>query len=143
MGTTFTRWTLLIPIGAMLACSTSSQQAGTGAGVGPTKEAAVNHTYTVPAGEFIRLPLEGGATYQAELNGTGFRLQVRPVDPGMQAPLVEELVPGVGASGTVIFTVKPRVDGIYEFRSIAGDPTRPMTLRLTLAESPAQDSTKH
>lgn len=133
MRKTFFRWTLMIPLATLVACSSSNQQAGTGAGagVGPDKDQAVVHTYTVPAGEFIRIPLEGGATYRVELDGTGFRLLVKPVEPGTQVPLVEELVPGVGAAGTMIYSLKPRADGVYEIRSIAGDPTRPMTLRIT------------
>ncbi|MEP7325738.1 MAG: hypothetical protein ABI836_07310 [Gemmatimonadota bacterium] len=126
----FARWTLLIPLAAAVACSSSSRQSGTGAGVGPEKDQALVHTYTVPAGEFIRIPLEGNATYRVELSGTGFRLGIKPVEPGAQAPLVQELVPGVGASGSIIYTVRPRSDGVYEIRSIAGDPTQPLTLRI-------------
>jgi hypothetical protein len=44
----------------------------------------------------------------------------------------------VGASGTAIFSVKPRVDGVYEFRSLAGDPARPMTLRITRERNTAK-----
>ncbi len=129
----FARWTLLIPLAVAVACSPSSQQAGTGAGVGPEKDQALVHTYTVPAGEFIRIPLKGNATYRVELSGTGFRLGIKPVEPGTQAPLIEELVPGVGASGSMIYSLKPRADGVYEIRSIAGDPTQPMTLRIERA----------
>lgn len=145
MRTAFTRWALLLPLGAVLACSSSSStpdQTGTGAGVAPEKDQTVTHTYTVPSGEFVRVPLEGGATYRAELDGTGFRLEVRPVESGTQAPLVEELVPGVGASGSTLYTVKPRADGVYEFRSLAGDAGRPTTLRITREPGPAEKTQK-
>lgn len=142
MRSVITRWALLVPLGAMLACSSSSstpEQTGTGAGVAPVKDETISHTYTVPSGEFVRIPLEGGATYRVELEGTGFRIGVRPVEAGTQDPLIEELVPGVGASGASVFTVKPRADGVYEFRSIAGDPARPMTMRLTREPGPTED----
>lgn len=135
----FARWTLLIPLAAAVACSSSSPQSGTGAGVGPAKNEAIFHTYTVPAGEFIRVPLESGATYRFELDGTGFQLGITPLEPGTQPPLVEQLVPGVGASGTVLYTVKPRADGVYQIRSIGGDPTQPLTLRITRETGPAKD----
>lgn len=135
---TLTRWTLLVPF-ALAACSSASQQSGTGAGMSPDKDGGVYHTYTVPAGEFIRVPLEGGATYRVELDGTGFRLRIEPMEPGTQPPLVEEFVPGVGASGTVIYTVKPRADGVYQVRSVSGDPTQPVTLHITRVTGPSKE----
>lgn len=132
------RWALLIPLGFAVGCSSASQQDTMATTAAPAAEQAVTHTYTVASGEFVRIPLEGGATYRAELDGSGFRLQVRPVESGTQDPLVQELVPGLGASGTSIFSVKPRVDGVYEFRSLAGDPARPMTLRLTRERNTAK-----
>lgn len=132
------RWALLIPLGLALGCSSSSQQDTMATTPAPVEEQSVTYTYSIPSGEFVRVPLEGGATYRAELDGSGFRLQVRPVESGTQDPLVQELVPGVGASGTAIFSVKPRVDGVYEFRSLAGDPARPMTLRLTRERNTAK-----
>jgi hypothetical protein len=138
MNNRFARWTLLIPLAAAVACSSASQS-GIGAGMAPAKDEAVSHTYTVPSGEFIRVSLENGATYRFELDGTGFRLGITPMEPGTQPPLVEQLVPGVGASGTVIYTVKPRADGVYQIRSLAGDPTQPMTLHITREVGPAKD----
>ena len=137
MRTAISRWALLIPLGLAVGCSSSSPQ-DTATTPAPVGDQEVTHTYTVASGEFVRIPLEGGATYRAELDGSGFRLQVRPAESGTQSPLVEELVPGVGASGTSIFSVKPRVDGVYEFRSLAGDPARPMTLRLTRERNSAK-----
>lgn len=136
MNNRFARWTLIIPLAAAVACSSSSQQSGVGAGVGPAEDPGVFHTYTVPAGEFIRVPLEAGATYRFELDGTGFRIGITPMEPGTQSPLVEELVPGVGASGTVLYTVKPRADGVYQIRSLGGDPSQPMTLHITRETGP-------
>jgi hypothetical protein len=134
MNNRFARWTLLIPLAAAVACSSSSQS-GMGVGVAPATD-EVSHTYTVPAGEFVRVPLESGATYRFELDGTGFRLKISPMEPGTQPPLVEEFVPGVGASGTVIYNVKPRADGVYQISSIAGDPTQPMTLHISRVTGP-------
>ena len=144
MRTVFPRWALILPLGVMLACSSSSQQdeTATGAGVAPVKDDAITHTYTMSRGEFIRVPLEGGATYRVELDGTGMRIEVRPVESGMQAPLVEEMVPGVGASGSTLYTVRPSVDGVYEFRSIAGDPARPVKVTVTREPGPAEKMPK-
>jgi hypothetical protein len=91
----------------------------------------LDHTYSLPAGETARLFLAGGATYRAEINTTGIRLELRPVDQSLQAPLVEEFLAGTGAGGTTVFTIRPRQDGEYEIRSIGGDPTSSVTVRVT------------
>jgi hypothetical protein len=90
----------------------------------------LDQTFSIPVGEFSRVFLAGGTTYRAELEGTGIRLQVRPIDPGMQAPRVNELLPGASAGGSTIYTVQPYADGEYEFRSIGGDPGKPVNVRL-------------
>ncbi|MEO8201089.1 MAG: hypothetical protein ABI679_11255 [Gemmatimonadota bacterium] len=97
----------------------------------------LDHSFTIPAGENIRVFLTGGSTYRAELTGSGIRLQLRPVDQSIQTPLVEELVPGTGAGGTSIFTIRPRQDGDYEIRTIGGDPGLPLTVRLTKQAAPS------
>jgi hypothetical protein len=142
-------FSLLLPILAVAACSsqtatTTPPPTGTttpvvnqpapaattpqmGAGMAPV----VDHTYSIASGEFIRVFLEGGATYRAELDGTGITLLVRPIDSSVQSPLVEQLVPGTSAGGSSLYTIKPRSDAEYEIRSQGGDPARPVTLHLT------------
>ena len=56
--------------------------------------------------------------------------EVRPVDQSLQQPRVEERIPGASAGGSSVFIIEPRADGEYEFRTLGGDPGRPLTLRL-------------
>jgi hypothetical protein len=95
------------------------------------RQEVLDHTYSLPGGESARLFLAGGATYRAEINTTGIRLELRPLDQSLQAPLVEEFLAGTGAGGTTVFTIRPRQDGEYEIRSIGGDPTSSVSVRVT------------
>lgn len=110
-------------------CS-SSQQSETGTMPAPTGGQVLTHTFSTARGEFVRVFLASGTTYEAELDGGGLRLQVRPVDQSLQQPRVEERMPGASAGGSSVFTIEPRADGEYEFRTLGGDPGRPLTLRL-------------
>lgn len=129
MRATLQRWTLTLPLAALVACASAGNQSDETAAPAPG-EAVVDHTYTLASGEFVRVPLEGGATYRAVLEGTGLSLNIRPVDSSVQDPLVEQYLPGVSASGSSTYSIKPKVDAIYEIRSVGGDPTRPTRLRL-------------
>jgi hypothetical protein len=101
----------------------------------PTGNQVLTHTFSTARGEFVRVFLASGTTYEAELDGGGLRLEVRPIDRSLQLPRVEERVPGSSAGGSSIFTVQPRADGEYEFRTLGGDVTRPLTLRLRVRPS--------
>ena len=116
---------------AVAACSKAGS-AGGGTMPAPTEGQVLTHTFSSSRGEFVRVFLASGATYEAELDGGGIRLEVHPVDRSLQVPRVEERVPGSSAGGSSIFTVQPRADGGYEFRTQGGDPLRPLTLRLRL-----------
>ena len=96
----------------------------------PTGGQVLTQTFSTARGEFVRVFLASGTTYEAELDGGGLRLQVRPVDQSLQQPRVEERMPGASAGGSSVFTIEPRADGEYEFRTLGGDPARPLTLRL-------------
>lgn len=96
-----------------------------------TQPEVLDHSFTITTGETIRIFLAGGSTYRAELNGSGIRLQLRPVDQSLQAPLVEEFLPGTGAGGSSTFTIRPRQDGEYELRTSGGDPGVPLTVHIT------------
>ena len=100
---------------------------------GPTGNQVLTHTFSTARGEFVRVFLASGVTYEAELDGGGLRLEVRPIDRSLQPPRVEERIPGSSAGGSSVFTVQPRADGEYEFRTLGGDVTRPLTLRLRAA----------
>ena len=93
----------------------------------------------------MRVRLAGGVEYRAELNGTGIRIQLRPVQSGTPDPDIRDLLPGVSAGGTTVFTVRPRVDGEYEFRTLGGEPGHAVILRLTRQPPRVQkpDSSKH
>jgi hypothetical protein len=92
----------------------------------------VDEVFSIPAGEFARVMLAGGSAYRVEIGSEGLRLQVRPLQSGVQDPLVQQLLPGESSSGTVLYTVTARADGMYEFRSAGGDAGRATRVRVTL-----------
>jgi hypothetical protein len=116
--------------GCAVACKSGSSPSQPAAGPAPAAQEVLNHTFTLTANEALRIPLAGGATYRAELDGTSIQLELRPMEPGTQRPLVQELLPGIGASGVTVYSIKPRADGVYEFRTVGGDAGRPVTLHL-------------
>ena len=128
-----TRSTLALLV-AVSVFGCSSQQSTGGALPAPTGAEVLTHTFS-NRGEFVRVFLASGITYEAELNGGGIQLQVRPIDLSVQPPRVEERVPGSSAGGSSIFTIQPRGDGEYEFRAVGGDPGSPLTLRLRVKPS--------
>jgi hypothetical protein len=94
-------------------------------------KALVVHTFTIPVNEFIRVRLDGGTTYRVELDGTGISLRVRPLMPGTQEPRVLPVLAGTGAAGTSLYDLHTYAPGVYQFRSVGGDPTRPVTIHVS------------
>lgn len=99
----------------------------------------VDHTFSLTAGERQRIFLAGGATYHAEVEGTSIRLRLRPVDPGVQSPLIQPFLPGRGASGTSIYLLKPRADAEYFLETIGGAAGRPVRVRIVRQADPKSD----
>ena len=122
--------TILLAALAVAGCASSGQSGNTGAVPAPTGNQVLTHTFSSARGEFVRVFLASGVTYEAELDGGGLRLEVRSIDRSLQQPRVEERIPGGSAGGSSVFTIMPRADGEYEFRTLGGDATRPLTLRL-------------
>ena len=90
----------------------------------------LDHTFTAPVGEPIRVFLAKDVTYHAETRGSGIRLQLRPLLGSTPVPLLEPLLAGRSAGDESIYVVKPRADAIYEFVSAGGDPMQPVNLRV-------------
>jgi hypothetical protein len=111
-------------------CAARNPEDGSSSLPAPTGNQVLTHTFSTARGEFVRVFLASGVTYEAELDGGGLRLEVRPIDRSLQPPRVEERIPGASAGGSSVFTIQPRADGEYEFRTLGGDATRPLTLRL-------------
>lgn len=120
----------LLILASVVGCGTRGPEEGPSSMPAPTGNQVLSHTFSSARGEFVRVLLVSGMTYEAELDGGGLRLEVRPVDRSVQQPRVEERIPGASAGGSSVFTVQPRADGEYEFRTLGGDVTRPLTLRL-------------
>jgi hypothetical protein len=116
--------------GLALACS-AGQQGDEESQPAPTAAEVLNHTFNT-TGEFTRVFLASGSTYEAELDGGGIRLQVRPIDNSIPQPRVRERLSGTSAGGSSVFTIEPQADAEYEFRVIAGNPGRPLNLRVKL-----------
>ena len=125
------RTTALLLLAGAGACASSSGAGGAAeTQPAPSGNQVLTHTFSSARGEFVRVFLANGVTYEAELDGGGLRLEVRSIDRSLQQPRVEERIPGASAGGSSVFTVMPRADGEYEFRTLGGDVTRPLTLRL-------------
>ena len=121
---------ILLAALAVAGCASSGRPGAGETAPAPTGSQVLSHTFSSARGEYVRVFLASGTTYEAELDGGGLRLEVRPVDPSLQLPRVEERIPGASAGGSSVFTIQPRADGEYEFRTRGGDPTRPLTLRV-------------
>ena len=124
------RFSRLLMLTLLAGCGSRSPGEGPTTIPAPTGSEVLTHTFSSTRGEFVRVLLVSGVTYEAELDGGGLRMEVLPVDRSLQPPRVEERIPGASAGGSSVFTVQPRADGEYEFRTIGGDATRPLTLRL-------------
>ena len=106
----------------------------------PPPKPVVDESFTIPYGQFVRAFLAGGSTYRVEISGRGLQLRIAPVESGVQQPLVQELLSGESAGGTVLYTVRPRADGLYEIRSVGGESGRAVTLKVTLQPREKKDS---
>jgi hypothetical protein len=100
----------------------------------------VDESFTIPYGQFVRAFLAGGSTYRVEISCRGLQLRIAPVESGVQQPLVQELLSGESAGGTVLYTVRPRADGLYEIRSVGGESGRAVTVKVTLQPKEKKDS---
>jgi hypothetical protein len=100
----------------------------------------VDETFTIPHGQFVRVFLAGGSIYRVEIAGSGLQLRLTPVESGVQQPLVQELLSGQSASGSVLYTVRPRADAVYELRSVGGEAGRPVNVKVTLQPKEKKDS---
>lgn len=120
----------LLILGVLVGCGARGPEEGPSSMPAPTGNQVLSHTFSSARGEFVRVFLASGVTYEAELDGGGLRLEVTSIDRSLQQPRVEERIPGASAGGSSVFTIMPRADGEYEFRTLGGDPARPLTLRL-------------
>jgi hypothetical protein len=94
----------------------------------------LSHTFTLTNHERVKVGLVKGERYRIELEGTGIRFQIKPVQPGMQRPRVQELMAGQGVAGTILSRIEPLATGEYYIETVGGDPGRPV--RVTLSTEP-------
>jgi hypothetical protein len=102
----------------------------------PAASAPVTHTFSLTAHERVTVTLEKGRSYRIELDGRGIRFQLRPSQPGMPSPRIQELLSGQGVAGTTLSLVKPQASGDYFLETVGGDPGRPV--RVTLTQEPVR-----
>lgn len=100
----------------------------------------LDHTFNAPIGEPVRVFLAKDVTYRAEVQGTGIQLQLRTMLSSQQQPLIEPLLNGPSASGSTLYSIKPRVDAEYSITTIGGDATQPV--RIHLYAMPSKDKKK-
>lgn len=85
----------------------------------------------------IRIVLCGGVKYLAETNrGGNFRLDLRPLTPGVQNPQIREGMMGPGIEGGRSWVIDVGATGIYEIRVIGAGGGMPVDLTIT----PRQDN---
>jgi hypothetical protein len=87
----------------------------------------LDHDFTGPE-EFVRVFLQDGQVYRAELSSPNVSLEIRGVVRTTQAPHVYPFLSSQTPSGTTLLEIYPEKDAEYEIRSrgIGGDllPTR-------------------
>jgi hypothetical protein len=93
----------------------------------------LDHTFTGPVGEPIRVFLAKDMNYRVETQGRGITLLLRPMEMSMPTPLLSKFTAGSSASNGEMYTVTPKADGVYQFISNGGDPTQPIRLRVYAA----------
>ena len=103
----------------------------------------LDYTFNAPINEPVRLFLAKGTTYQAEVQGKGLRLQLRPLLASTQLP---ELLPTMGsrvgsASGEMLYTITPRADAEYVITTVGGEAGSSVELRV-YAMAPRSDNNK-
>lgn len=92
-------------------------------------EPVLIHTFTQGSGEFVRVRLEEGVTYEAELSEP-VTLSITPVEAGTIEPFVKPVLSGTSVSGAALYEIRPGADGMYEVRVVGGVGTQTATLRL-------------
>lgn len=97
------------------------------------------HTFTITNHERVKVSLVKGERYRIELEGTGIRFQIKPAQPGMQRPRVQELMAGQGVAGTILSRIEPLATGEYFIETVGGDPGRPVRVTLTPEPRPSDE----
>lgn len=90
----------------------------------------LTHAFTSPSREFVRVRLESGESYRAQVNRAQVRLEVRAVSAGVQSPRVREIFSGEKLR---VYLIEPRASSEYEIRVLDGG-NRPV--RLTVDRRP-------
>jgi hypothetical protein len=102
----------------------------------------IDYTFTIPVGEPMRIYLAKGVRYRAEVQGTGFQLQLRPMLSSVQAPRIDPILDNRAgsASGEALYTIIPRADAEYQFITSGGQAGYAVKLRVYAMA--AKDSAK-
>jgi hypothetical protein len=69
--------------------------------------------------QFVRVFLQDGQVYRAELSSPDVTLEIRGLDRATKLPRIYPFLPSDAPSGTSIVEVYPQVDAEYEIRSVA------------------------
>lgn len=115
----------LVAVGLTSPLRAQADQAGTDRS--PTDSSNVlvlDHDFSVP-GEYVRVFLQKGQVYRAELNSPAVTLQIRGVVHGVvrptQLPRIYPFLRSDSPSGTSIVEIYPEVDADYEIRAVLVD----------------------
>jgi hypothetical protein len=92
----------------------------------------VAHTFSLTTNERVTVTLLKDQAYRIELDGRGIRFRLKPAQPGMQQPRIQELLSGSGAGGTTLSLIRPQASGEYYLETVGGDPGRPVRVTLTM-----------
>lgn len=126
---------LMFTLAALAPAALSAQdstQADTQLAAAESPGALVSHTFSLTAHERVTVTLVKDLAYRIELDGQGIRFQLRPSQPGMQKPRIQELLSGQGVAGTTLSLVRPQASGDYFLETVGGDPGRPVRVTLTV-----------
>jgi hypothetical protein len=109
------------PLAFLVLCLTSLLHAQASPDASSSDSADVlvlDHDFTGP-NELVRVFLQNGQVYRAELSSTDVTLQISGLIRTTQLPRIYPYLPSDTPSGTSIVEIHPQVDGEYDVRSVA------------------------
>jgi hypothetical protein len=86
----------------------------------------LEHTFTTPSREFVRVRLVANEMYRVELSDGRVQLDIHPLEPGFQALKVRQRTDD---EHSAVYEVEPRTTGEYEIRVLGAGAQK---VRLTV-----------
>ncbi len=96
----------------------------------------LDHTFSTPIGEPVRVFLAKGVKYRAVVRGDKIQLVLRSVAGTVQQPLIEPFMAGESAGHETVYNITPRADAEYEFVANGGQLGESVSIHVYAVKSP-------